>query len=596
MNDEILKKARLWTTQRFDEGTRNEITALLESNNEKELSDRFYRELEFGTGGMRGIMGAGSNRMNIYTIGRATQGLANFLLDQKGAAVKTSGVSIAHDSRHNSELFAGEAAGVLAANGIHVYIFPELRPTPLLSFTVRHLKNAAGIVITASHNPKEYNGYKVYSDDGGQIVPPEDARIVEYVNRVDIAEGVKRMNYEEGKRQGLIHELDEKIETIYLEKVKHFVQNLEKGIAGELLKLGKRIKVVYTPLHGAGITLVPAALRAAGGNVEVVCEEKQSEPDGDFPTTPSPNPEEPAALSKAVSLAQKENADLVIATDPDCDRMGLAVPAGGGSFVLLNGNQIGCLLAYLIASSYKNSGILPSSPVIVSTIVTTELVHEICRDFNIEVAEVLTGFKFIAKKMREFEEEGRRHFIYGFEESYGYLADNFVRDKDGVIGAVMALTLVNYGIGAYGSIINLLHALYKKYGMYLEFQRSFILEGAEGAEKIRGLMEDLRQAPPSAIDGGAVIMIKDYLLQKEKSVKENTEHPITGLPKSNVLQFYTEDIKVSARPSGTEPKIKFYFALKMPVTGSIEGTEAVLKERYKRVSKEIFKRCGLEGF
>ncbi len=596
MNEEIMQKARRWTAPPFDDTTRKEIQELIDRGDEKELFDRFYKELEFGTGGMRGIMGAGSNRMNIYTVGAATQGFADHLLGgrRNREEIKKRGVAIAYDSRNNSKRFAAEAARVLAGNGIKVYIFPELRPTPLLSFTVRHLNAAGGIVITASHNPKEYNGYKVYSDDGSQVVSPSDAEIVACVAGVDMAVGVRRMSYEEARKKGLIRELDETVENIYLQKVKGFSDGLEKGIQHIIAGLRKEIKVVYTPLHGTGITLVPRALAQTSGRNSVICEQAQSIPDGNFPTTPSPNPEETAALTRAIECAKREGADMVIATDPDCDRMGLAVPDQKGEFVTLNGNQIGCLLAYLMALSYRASDLMPQSPAVVSTIVSTELVHDICDDFSIYETDVLTGFKYIAAKIREFEADKSRNFIYAFEESYGYLADTFVRDKDGVIGSVLALTLVKYGIGAYGSVLNLLHEIYRKYGMHVEFQKSVKLAGAEGAEKIKALMADLRESPPDSIAGEPVVRIKDYLLQKEIAVPEKNEDPMAGLPKSNVLQFYTPSSKVSVRPSGTEPKIKFYFALQSDAADGIVKTRQRLESRFEEVWHDMFSRCGLE--
>ncbi len=595
MDGKILAKARRWTTEPFDEETRTEISDLIRRNDEKELTDRFYKTLEFGTGGMRGIMAPGLNRMNIYTVARATQGLAEYLL-AKGDRESLK-VAIAYDSRNNSPLFARESASVLAANGIEVYIFTQLRPTPLLSFTVRQLGCSAGIVITASHNPKEYNGYKVYGADGGQVTSPEDALIVDHVNGIDMATGIRRIDYEEGKRKGLIHELDDRVENIYLEKVQDFGQNLQKGIGDELEKLEQKlkrsIKIVYTPLHGTGITLVPQAMEKVGG-AEVLLEEEQIKPDGNFTTTPSPNPEDPVALTRAMELARRESADLVIATDPDCDRMGLAVPDESGNFVTLTGNQIGCLIAYTILVSYKKSGLMPSHPVIISTIVTTELVHEIAREFGVRVYEVLTGFKFIAKLTRELEEKNKGHFIYGFEESYGYLADTFVRDKDGVIGAVLALIMVKYAIARYGSVLGFLHDIYRQYGMYQEFQRSFLLKGAQGAEKIKELMRDMRQSPPGNLLGDPITVIKDYKRQKTYFPGDGREKPLKELPTSDVLQFYTDRVKVSVRPSGTEPKIKFYFALKTPLGKDMHKTARALEERYESVSKELFHRYSLE--
>lgn len=593
MDSEILTRAKEWTREPFDELTQQEIAGLIEQGNEKELVDRFYKTLEFGTGGMRGIMGAGINRMNIYTVGRATQGLAGFLLAQSKGKDPMS-VAIAYDSRNNSKRFAEEAASILAANGIRVYIYPELRPTPLLSFTVRHLGCDAGIVLTASHNPREYNGYKVYGSDGGQVVSPEDKMIVNYVGRVDMETGIKRIEFEKGKEDGLIQVLEgNRVESIYMEQVRALQQGVEKGIAEDYAGLDRNIKAVYTPLHGTGITLVPDALKGVRG-IEVLCEPKQSEPDGNFTTTPSPNPEDPVALTRAIQLAEKEGADLVIATDPDCDRMGLAVPDASGKFVTITGNQIGCLLAYMIAHSYTQSGLMPEKPAIISTIVSTEMVHEIAKEFGITVWEVLTGFKFIAMLEREFESKGAGNFIYGFEESYGYLAGTFVRDKDGVIGSLLALLMVKYAIAQHGSVLHMLNALLRTYGLFQEFQRSFMLKGAEGAEKIQKLMKDLRTRPPESVGGERVNRIKDYLKQKVYYPLDGEVEPLTGLPESNVLQFYTDSIKISARPSGTEPKIKFYFALTAPASDDVETGMRAMEERFDQVSGKFFSSIGLE--
>jgi phosphoglucomutase len=592
MDREILTRAEEWTYEPFDEQTRSQIAALIERGDEKELVDRFYKTLEFGTGGMRGIMGAGINRMNIYTVGRATQGLADFLVDHAGGKDSLS-VAIAYDSRNNSVLFARETASVLAANRIKVYIYPELRPTPLLSFTVRQLGCDAGIVLTASHNPKEYNGYKVYGSDGGQVVSPEDGMIVECVNRVDMKTGIKRIAFEKGREKGLIELLEDgRVESSYMDQARAFQQGVEKGLVAYTAQSSRTIKAVYTPLHGTGVTLVPDALRGVEG-VELICEPKQSEPDGDFTTTPSPNPEDPVALNRAIELAASEGADLVLATDPDCDRMGLAVPDASGTFVPITGNQIGCLMAYVIARSYKESGLMPGKPAIISTIVSTEMVHEIAGEFGISVWEVLTGFKFIAMLEREFESSGSGDFIFGFEESYGYLAGSFVRDKDGVIGCLLALLMVKYAISQHGSVLNMLHALFKKYGLFQEYQRSFLLKGAEGAGKIQKLMKDLRSIPPESVGGERVVCIKDYLKQKVYYPLDGEVEPMKGLPESNVLQFITDSIKVSARPSGTEPKIKFYFSLKAPATENVESGIRSVKERFDAVSGEFFGQIGL---
>jgi phosphoglucomutase len=589
MDREMLDRAEAWTREPFDEATRREISSLIEKEDYKELSDRFYTTLEFGTGGMRGIMGAGLNRMNVYTVGRATQGLARYLLERKTGPLSAA---ISFDSRNNSKVFAQVAASVLAANGITVHLYSELRPTPLLSFTVRYLKCDAGIMLTASHNPREYNGYKVYGADGGQVVSPEDGMIVDHVNAVDMATGIRRMDFDEGRKKGLIRIVDDEVERAYLEQVHRFQQDVERGIIDEIEQLERSIKVVYTPLHGTGITLVPKALDRVA-DCRVICEPEQSRPDGNFTTTPSPNPEEPVALSRAIKLAGKENADLVIATDPDCDRMGLAVPDGTGDFVTITGNQIGCLLAYVLARSYKASGIMPERPAIITTIVSTQLVHDIAREFDIDVYEVLTGFKWIALLEREFEEQDRGSFIYGFEESYGYLAGTFVRDKDAVIGSLLAVLMVKYAISRHGSVLNMLHELFRRYGLYQEYQRSFVLKGSQGAARIQELMNQLRERPPRTIGGEKVNVIRDLQRQRVFYPTENRDEPLTDLPPSNVLQFRTDTIKVSARPSGTEPKIKFYFALNAPAADSIDQAARRMQKRYETSSSAFFEEIGL---
>ncbi len=592
MIEEIVKKAREWTSAEFDEKTREEIGGLLDAGDEKELTDRFYKELDFGTGGMRGIMGAGTNRMNVYTVGKATQGLANYLLQTYGD-VKRRGVAIAYDSRHNSTIFAREAARVLAANEIAVYVFTELRPTPLLSYTVRHLGTCAGIVLTASHNPREYNGYKVYAGDGSQVVTPEDAKIVGFVNKTDITSGVKRIEYIDGVSEGLIREIGPEVEEAYLKKVSQITANVQKGVEEQISEMKEDLSVVYTPLHGTGITLVPKALEEVRG-VRVLCEPEQSRPDGDFPSTPSPNPEEVEALARAIEYAKREHADMVIATDPDCDRMGIAVPDERGEFVTVNGNQIGCMLEYLIASSYRASGLMPENPAVVSTVVSTDLAGEIARSFDADIFNVLTGFKFIAAKMREFEQRGSHNFIYAFEESYGYLAGTFVRDKDAVIASVLAVLLVKYAAAVHGSVLKFLEYIFREYGMFLEYQRSFVLRGAEGAEKIEQLMKTFRSSPPQSVDGSGLALINDFLTQKRMYPKSGKQESIEDIPPSNVLQFFTQSgIKISVRPSGTEPKIKFYFALRKPLEESVQATKNALDTQFERVSKELFTSYGL---
>lgn len=591
MNREaVLGIARKWMGDGFDAETRNELKALFDKEKFDEIYDRFRKNLEFGTGGMRGLMGAGTNRMNRYTVGLATQGLANYLNKNKCGDGECSAV-VAYDSRNNSTEFAREVACVLGANGIKVYIFPELRPTPLLSYAVRYFRANVGVVITASHNPKEYNGYKVYGNDGCQVVPPDDSMIVEEVSRVDIDQ-IKKIDYKEGLARGVIKEISREVEDSYIGNVVELASRIKAGFPTGSEKTGfEMLKIVYTPLHGTGITMVPLAVREAMG-VELLCERAQSIPDGSFPTTVSPNPEEKQALQRAIEFASSENADYVLATDPDCDRLAIAIREEDGNYKQLTGNQIGCLFAEMLLDCYKMRGILPRNPMIVSTIVSTELISDIAENYGVGVDFVLTGFKYIGEKIRVYESEGKS-FLFGFEESYGYLADTFVRDKDGVIGSVLSVLMIQYALKKYGSVFRMLEDMYQKYGMYGEYQKSFLFEGEEGERKIRETMEELRNNPPAEIAGGRVILIKDYRLQKERDILNNEERKIKGLPVSNVLQFYTDNgIKISARPSGTEPKIKFYFQIKRPFADDLDKGERMLDEIFNKTSGEFFEMIG----
>jgi len=588
--DAILDIAREWMGDGFDQETRNEIRVLFDEKKFDELYDRFRKSLEFGTGGMRGLMGAGTNRMNRYTVGLATQGLANYLNKNKCGNEKCSAV-IAYDSRNNSKEFARETACVLAGNGIKVYIFPELRPTPLLSYAVRYFKASVGVVITASHDPKEYSGNKVYGSDGCQVVPPEDKMIVDEVGRVSINQ-IRKVEYKQAKADGMIVEISRDVEDAYIRDVVKLASRIKSGFPGTPGETDiDRLKIVYTPLHGTGITMVPRAVSEAMG-IELLCEKVQSIPDGNFPTTVSPNPEEHQALERAIEYAASDGADFVLATDPDCDRLAIAIGDGNGGFKQLTGNQIGCLFAEMLLDCYKTSGSLPENPMIISTIVSTELISDIVKNYGVGVDFVLTGFKYIGEKIRRYESEGK-NFLFGFEESYGYLADTFVRDKDGVIGSVLSVLMIQYALAKYGSIFRMLEEMYRKYGIYKEYQKSFVFEGEEGEKKIGDTMEALRNNPPSEISGGKVFLIKDYKLQKEKDLKNGTEADIKGLPVSNVLQFYTDNgIKISARPSGTEPKIKFYFQIKQPFAGSLEENEKKLDEKFEKASDDFFRLIG----
>ena len=544
---QILERANEWLGSNFDENTKAQVKNLI-ANDEKELVECFYKSLEFGTGGMRGIMGVGTNRMNIYTVGMATQGLANYL--NKTFAGQEIKVAIAHDSRNNSSLFAKTCAEIFSANGIKAYLFDSLRPTPELSFAVRQLGCKSGVMITASHNPKEYNGYKAYWSDGGQVVAPHDVNIVEEAAKVKV---------EDVKFQGnpaLIEILDEKFDQIYLEKVKSLT------LSQESIDAHKDIKIVYTPIHGTGVRLVPEILKQKGfQNIMTVAE--QNIPDGNFPTVKSPNPENAEALTLAIKLAKEKGADLVMASDPDADRVGIAVRNNEGEFVLMNGNQTAAILTYYLLTKWKENGKLDGKQYIVKTIVTTELLKAMADRFGVEYYDVLTGFKFIADII--LKNEGKTTFIGGGEESYGYLAGEFVRDKDAVIACSLIAEAAAWAAGKGKTMYQLLTDIYLQFGYYREALVNVVKEGKSGAEEIQKMMEDFRNDPPAIINGSSVVMIKDYLTQKACNLEDGSESPI-DLPKSNVLQFFLEDgTKISIRPSGTEPKIKFYFGVKESV-------------------------------
>ena len=560
VDPQILQKANVWLDGNYDEETKKAIKEMMD-NNPDELIESFYQDLEFGTGGLRGIMGVGSNRMNKYTVGSATQGFANYLKSNFPDRDQIS-VAIAHDSRNNSRYFAEITADVFSANGIKVFLFEDLRPTPELSFAIRQLGCQGGIVITASHNPKEYNGYKAYWDDGGQLISPHDKNVIAEVNKISSIDDVKF----EGNNN-LIEKIGEEIDTIYLEKIKSL------SLSPEVIKRQKDLKIVYTPLHGTGITLVPKSLKNFGfEQVHIVPE--QAVADGNFPTVKSPNPEESAALEMAIKQAKEINADLVLATDPDADRVGIAI-RNGDDFLLMNGNQTATLLVYYLLTKWKENNKLTGKEFIVKTIVTTELLADMARKNEVEYYDVLTGFKYIADIIKHFE--GQKTFIGGGEESYGYLVGDFVRDKDAVIACSMIAEAFAWVTDQGKGMMDLLKDIYQEFGFYNEKLVSVVRKGKSGAEEIQQMMTDFRANPPKSLAGSEVVNIKDYQSSISKNVKTGEETPI-DLPKSNVLQFFTEDgSKVSVRPSGTEPKIKFYFGVKS-----------------KLENKEDFDKVGLE--
>jgi len=535
------------TSPAVDSATKVELQNI--SGDSKEIEDRFYKELDFGTGGMRGVLGAGTNRLNIYTVRKATQGLANYIL-ASDVYKPGMGVAIAYDSRRMSPEFSTETALVLAANGIKTYTFDSLRPTPLLSFSVRCLGCIAGIVITASHNPPEYNGYKVYWADGGQVPYPRDEAIINEVQKVKDFDMVKTMPLQDAKEQGLFNIIPASVDDAFITNVK--AQCLNPEIIPK-----SDIKIVYTPLHGAGNVSVQRVLKETGfANVFVVREQEQ--PDGNFPTVDYPNPEDAKAFTHAMVLAREKDADIVVATDPDCDRVGVAVK-DGGEYIFLSGNMTGVILTDYIATQMKAKGTLPANGAIVSTIVSTDMTRAIAKANGLAYMEVLTGFKYVGEKIKEFEETGDYSYIFGFEESYGYLAGTYARDKDAVAATLLICEAAAYYRAAGLSLNDVLKKLYEKYGIYREYVESITLKGVDGLKNIRKIMSHLRTTPPEKLGGVAVTQARDY----QNGMVENLpagETSQTGLPASDVLYYTMSDGSwACVRPSGTEPKIKIYF-------------------------------------
>jgi len=565
----ILEKASLWLTDTFDDETKNEIQLLID-NNQDQLADRFYKDMEFGTGGMRGIMGAGTNRINKYTLGKATQGLSNYLIET--LPNKQLKVVIAFDCRHNSQKFAKIVADVFSANGIKVFLFEALRPTPELSFAVRHLNCDAGIVLTASHNPPEYNGYKVYWSDGGQIVPPHDYKIIDKVNNLDFSE----IKFD--AKEDLIEVIGEKVDNAFIDAS---VKNGTFNTAGK-----DDLKIVFTSLHGTSITAVPNAFEKAGyTDVHIV--EEQRVPNGDFPTVVSPNPEEPEALKMATELANKIGADIVIGTDPDCDRLGIAVRDLEGNMKLLNGNQTMCLMTNFLIKKWQDAGKLNGKQFVGSTIVSTNLVAEIAEKYGVKSKVSLTGFKWIAKMIRDAE--GTLDFIGGGEESFGYMIGDFVRDKDAVSSTLLACEIAANAKANGSSMYQELLQIYVDTNFYKEHLIALVRKGMDGAQQIAQMMVDLRENPVTEIDGSKVKYLYDYDASTKTNLITNTVEAIE-IPKSNVLIYETvEGTKIAARPSGTEPKIKFYFSVKAPLD-SIENAkkvEAELDAKIQRIITEM---------
>jgi len=570
--EQVKARAEAWLTGDYDEETKQQVRKLMEC--ESELIDSFYCDLEFGTGGLRGIMGAGTNRMNIYTVGMATQGLANYLKKQFSSLPQIK-VAIAHDSRNNSRLFAETTANIFAANGFQVFLFENLRPTPELSFTIRHLGCQSGVVITASHNPKEYNGYKAYWNDGGQVVPPHDKNIIAEVNKIKSIEEVKWKGNENNIRL-----IGEEIDQIYTDKIK------ELSLSPECIARQKNIKIVYTPIHGTGVKLVPMTLKKFGFT-NIIGVPEQEVVDGNFPTVKSPNPEESEALSMAVEKARATGADMVMATDPDGDRVGIAIRNNRGEFILLNGNQTATLLIYYLLCKWKEKGKLQGKEYIVKTIVTTDLLATMAQKFNVECIDVLTGFKYIAETIRLLE--GKKQYIGGGEESYGYLVGDFVRDKDAVIASATIAETAAWAKDQGKSMYDLLLDIYCEFGLYKESLVNVTKKGKSGLDEIQQMMDNLRKHPPVSFCGSEVILLHDYLKQQTTDIRQNRQLPI-HLPVSNVLQFITADgSKITVRPSGTEPKIKFYFGVRAPLSdrADYEKTLKFLDEKIQMIKKEL---------
>ncbi len=568
-----LEEYKKWCeSEEFDEETKKELIEI--KDNEKEIEDRFYKELEFGTAGLRGVIGAGTNRMNKYTVGKATQGLAEFIIEK---GTQNKGVAISYDSRHMSKEFGKQTALILNANGIKTYLFENLRPVPELSFAVRNLGCTAGVMITASHNPAKYNGYKVYWDDGAQIISPVDKQIIEKVRNIDSYSKIKTINEEEAKKSGLFNIIGTDMDEKYLDTLKKLVLNPEI-----IKEIGKNLKIVYTPLHGTGNTVTKKLLNELGfENVYVV--EEQAIADGDFPTVDYPNPEDKNAFKMALDLAKEKDADLVLATDPDADRLGVySKDEKTGEYIAYTGNMSGLLIADYRISQMREKGMLPENGIIVGSIVSSKLAKAIAKNYNLEYIEVLTGFKYIGAVMKEAEIKKDKTYLFGFEESYGCLIGDYARDKDGIAAVMSLCEAASYYKKKGKTLWDAMQDIYKKYGYYEETQVSNTLEGADGAKRIREIMDKMRNTTVEQINNLKVITFKDIENDIQKNI-ETGEITKTGLPKSNVLYYELEDDNwCCIRPSGTEPKIKVYM-------GSKGVTKEEAKERLEGLKEEMTK-------
>jgi phosphoglucomutase len=569
----IKEKAQKWLEGNYDEETKKQVKHLLE-HDENELIESFYKDLEFGTGGLRGIMGVGTNRLNIYTVGMATQGLCNYV-KHSFASEKQLKMAIAHDCRNNSRLYAETTAQICSANNIKVYLFESLRPTPELSFAIRYFGCQSGVVITASHNPKEYNGFKAYWDDGGQLIEPHDVNVVNEARKITDISDVKFTGNDE-----LIEIIGEEFDEIYLQKIK------ELSLSPETIAKNSDMKIVFTPIHGTGVKLVPDVLKKFGfENIYNIPE--QDKTDGNFPTVVSPNPENREALEMAVEKAKQVDAELIMATDPDADRVGIAVKDNSGQYILLNGNQTASVLLYYLITKWAENNKLTGKEYIVKTIVTSELLNDIADKYNVEHYDVLTGFKYIADIMKS--NEGKKTFIGGGEESYGYLAGEFVRDKDAVMSCALIAEAAAWARENQMTLFDMLLNIYSEFGFYKEALENVVKKGKSGAEEISRMMDEFRTNPPSLINNSKVEIVKDYLTSTETNMLTNVQIPIK-LPKSNVLQFFLNDgSKISIRPSGTEPKIKFYIGVKGHLLNKsdYEKTDNELNERIKNIMASL---------
>ncbi len=572
--NDVKKKAQVWLDGNYDEATKSAVRAMLENSDTTDLVESFYKDLEFGTGGLRGIMGVGTNRMNIYTVGSATQGLSNYL--KKEFAGSEISVVVGHDSRNNSRLFAESAADIFSANGIKVYLFESLRPTPEISFAIRHLGCQSGIVITASHNPKEYNGYKAYWSDGAQVIAPHDHNIINEVNKIKSVDEIKF----EGNKE-LIQIIGEDIDSVYLDKISKLT------LSPESIKRNKDMKIVYTPIHGTGITVIPRALKMYGFE-NIIDVPEQNVISGDFPTVISPNPEEPAALQMAVDKAKEVGADIVMASDPDADRVGIAVKNDKGEWILVNGNQTAMMLVYYLVKRWSELGKITGKEYLVKTIVTTELIATMAKKFNVPYFDCYTGFKWIAAIIRE--QEGKMQYIGGGEESYGFLCQDFVRDKDAVSACTMIAEVAAWAKDNGKTVYELIQDIYLEFGFSKEKGISVVKKGKSGAEEIKQMMSGFRVAPPKELAGSQVVVIKDYSTLRMIDVLAGKTETLEMPESSNVLQYFTADgTKVSVRPSGTEPKIKFYIEVKLPIASraDYDAVNAAAEEKVLAVKASL---------